>query len=40
MKPYNKEYILDVLQEYNEIIKNGTKGSYKIDRKISPTSYS
>ena len=34
MKPYNKEYILDVLQEYNEIIKNGTKGSYKIDRKI------
>ena len=34
MKPYNKEYILNVLQEYNKAIKNGTKGSYKIDRKL------
>lgn len=34
MKPYDKEYILNVLQQYNNAIKNGTKGSYKIDRRI------
>ena len=34
MKPYNKEYILNILQEYNNAIKNGIKGSYKIDRRI------
>ena len=34
MKPYNKEYILEVLEEYNNAIKNGSKGLYKIDRKI------
>lgn len=34
MKPYNKEYILKTLQEYNNAIKDGDKGLYKIDRRI------
>ena len=33
MKPYNREYILNVLKEYNNAIKDKTKGSYKIRRK-------
>lgn len=34
MKPYNKEYILKILKEYNNAIKDGNKGLYKIDRRI------
>ena len=34
MKPYNKEYILTILKEYNNAIKDGNKGLYKIDRRI------
>lgn len=33
MKPYNTEYILNVLQEYNNAIKDGSKGLYKVHRR-------
>ena len=33
MKPYNKEYILKTIEEYNRVIKDGVKGEYKINRR-------
>ncbi|MGN0143709.1 MAG: hypothetical protein ACI398_01915 [Clostridium sp.] len=33
MKPYNKEYILKTIEEYNNVIKDEIKGEFKINRR-------
>lgn len=34
MKPYNKEFVFQVMKKYNELINEGTSGNYRIVKNV------